>query len=52
MKHKDSNSNTGCKITVEHWICPTNLAQHPKEKQFLLLNVWIMAVENLFVVKP
>ena len=37
---------TGCKITVGHWTCPTNLAQQI-EKQFILLNGWTMSIENL-----
>ena len=32
--------------------CPTNLAQHPIEKRFLLLHGQATSVENLFVVKP
>ena len=36
---------------VEDRTYPTNLAQRPVEKRFLLLNVWTMSVENLFVVK-
>ena len=42
-----------CEITVRHGAtCPTNLAQCPIEKWFLLLNGHPMPVENLFVVKP
>ena len=40
-----------CEITVGHWACPTNSAQHPIDKQFLLLNVRTMSDENLFMVK-
>ena len=36
---------------VGHRTCPTNLAECPIKKQFLLLNGWTMSVENLFVVK-
>ena len=43
---------SGCKITVRHATCPTNLAQSSIEEQFLLLNVLTVFVENLFVVKP
>ena len=43
---------TGFEIAVRHWACPTNLAQHLIEKQFLWLNVWTMSMENLLVVKP
>ena len=42
---------TGCEITVEHWAYPTNLAQRPIEKRFLLLNGRTMSVRNLFIVK-
>ena len=42
----------GCEITVGHRTCPTNLAQRPTEKRFLLLNGRTMPVKNLFVVKP
>ena len=42
----------GCEITVGHQTCPTNLAQSPIEKRFILLNVRTVSVENLFVVKP
>ena len=42
----------GCEITLGHRTCPANLAQRPIEKQFLLLNVGTMSVENLFFVKP
>ena len=42
----------GCEITVGHRKCPTNLAQRPTEKRFLLLNGRTMPVKNLFVVKP
>ena len=41
-----------CEITVGHWTCPTNLAQHLIENRFLLLNDTTMSVKNLFVVKP
>ena len=37
---------------VGHWTCLRNLAQHPIEKQFVLLNVWTMSGENLFAFKP
>ena len=42
----------GCEITGRHWTYPTNLAQRPIEKRFLLLNGWTKFVENLFFVKP
>ena len=42
----------GCEITIGHRTCPTNLAQRPTEKRFLLLNGRTMPVKNLFVVKP
>ena len=42
----------GCEITVGHRTCPTNLAQRPTEKRFLLLNGRTMPAKNLFVVKP
>ena len=42
----------GCEIKVGHRTRPTNLAQRPIEKRFLLLNVRTMPVENLLVVKP
>ena len=42
----------GCEITVGHRKCPTNLAQRPTKKRFLLLNGRTMPVKNLFVVKP
>ena len=43
---------TGCEVRVRHQICLKNLAQRPIEKRFVLLNVRIMSVEQLFVVKP
>ena len=43
---------SGCEITVGHRTCPANLAQIPKEKRFLLLNIRTMSDENLFAVKP
>ena len=46
------NKATGCEITVGHRTCPINVAQSPIEKQFILLNIRAMSVENLFVVKP
>ena len=39
---------SGRDITVGHRTCPTNLAQRPIEKRFLLFNVRTMC---LFVVK-
>ena len=39
-------SNTGCEITVRHCTCPTNLAQRPIEKRFLLLNFSFMFLNH------
>ena len=46
------NKTSRCEITVGHRRCPTNLAQRPIEKRFILLNGLKMSVENVFVVKP
>ena len=46
------NKTSRCEITVGHQRCPTNLAQRPIEKRFVLLNGLTMSVENVFVVKP
>ena len=48
----NNNDYSGCEVTVRHRRYPTNLAQRPIEKQFLLLNVQTISVENFFVVKP
>ena len=41
--------STGCEIMVGHRTCPTNLAQRPIGKRFLLLNVRTISDENLLL---